>query len=114
MSARHSFVIRHSSFVILTGLLLLSVPRLAHAHGELLIRIAAVSREIATNSTPQLYLTRGELYREDKNWDAAQADYSQAAKLGIPANTIDLCRAQLEADRDQPASAKAILDKIVL
>src|ERR1051325_6337569 len=57
------------------------VPRFAQAHGELLIRIAAASRVIATNATAEGYLNRGELYRQDQNWEAAGADYAQAAKL---------------------------------
>src|SRR5262245_61779107 len=74
---------------------LLLLPAAAYAHGELLIRIGALSRQIATNPAPQLYLNRGELYREDRNWEAAERDYFQAAKLGVPLDSVDFCRAQL-------------------
>jgi tetratricopeptide (TPR) repeat protein len=106
---------RHSSFVILLGLLCFSLmPYAAHAHGELLIRIATASREIATNATAERYLNRAELYRQDQNWNAAETDYNEATRLGIKADTVDLCRAQLEADRNHLDSARTILDKIIV
>ena len=100
--------------MLLVGLLpLLLAPQFAYAHGELLIRIAAASREIAAKPTAEAYLNRGELYRQDENWDAAEGDYDQAAKLGMKADAVDLCRAQLEADRNRLDSAEAILDHII-
>src|SRR3954466_6567608 len=82
----------------------------AFGHGELLIRIAAVSRQLVTNPTPALYLERGELYRLDQNWEAAEADYARAAQL---TPQVELCRAQLLTDRGQFKSAKLVLDQIL-
>jgi tetratricopeptide (TPR) repeat protein len=72
-----------------------------------------MSKQIATNPAPQFYLDRGELYREDRNWDAAEADYSQAAKLGLSIDSVDFCRAQLQADLSHWDAAKTILDSVL-
>ena len=109
---RYSFVIRHSSFVILS-VALLHAPSVAHAHGELLIRIAAASREIATNPAPRLYLQRGELHRQDQNWDAAELDYARAADGRVPVDEVDLCRAQLFADRNQLDRSRELLTRLI-
>jgi predicted negative regulator of RcsB-dependent stress response len=103
---------RYLAAVVISSFLL--APCGAHAHGELLIRIAAASRVIATNATAESYVDRGELYRQDQNWEAAEADYAQATRLGIKADTVDLHRAQMEADRNRLDAAKAILDRIIL
>jgi tetratricopeptide (TPR) repeat protein len=99
--------------VAFTILFAAALPFHAHAHGELLVRIAALGHEIVTNATPHLYLQRGELYREDKNWEAAEADYTRASQLGVQTDIVDLCRAQLLSDRGQLDAAKAILDKMI-
>src|SRR5215475_1708348 len=54
--------------LLVSVLAIAALPFTARAHGELLIQIKELTRQIATNGTPQLYLERGELYREDRNW----------------------------------------------
>lgn len=84
------------------------------AHGELLIRIAEVTQQIKlqTNSAA-LYLQRGELHREDKDWNAAEADYTRAQTLDPKLAAVDLCRAQMLADSEQLQAARSLLNKIV-
>ncbi len=89
------------------------LPRSAQAHGELLIRIAGVTRQLATNATPQLYLQRGELYREDRNWEAAAADLDQVARLDPKLVDVDFCRAKLLVDEGQLEAAGRMYDKAI-
>lgn len=93
--------------------LALAWPHAAYAHGELHVRILALTRQIATNPAPALYLERGELYRQHQEWDPAQADYSKAAELGCPASEVDFCRASLLADRGELLAAKKLLDELL-
>ena len=73
-----------------------------------------MSSQIATNSSAQLYLDRGELYREDRNWEAAEADYTRAAELEPRLAAVDFCRANLLADRGQLGAARELFDKVIL
>jgi len=98
-----------SGMVLATAL----TPLKARAHGELLIRIGALSRQIATNASAQLYLERGALYREDRNWGAAEADYARAAELGYPLARVAFCRATLLVDEEKFGQARELLDKII-
>lgn len=103
---------RAAAWLVAVALALL--PQTAGAHGELLVRIAALSRQIeaATNNLAVLYLQRGELYRQDQNWAAAEADYARAAQLdpGLP---VELCRARLLADSGQLEAARAQFDALL-
>jgi tetratricopeptide (TPR) repeat protein len=85
------------------------------AHGELLIRIADVTKQIkeSTNNNALLYLERGELHREDKDWDAANSDYNRAAKLNPKLETVDFCRAKLLEDSGRLPDARDLLDKFL-
>ncbi len=95
--------------------LALFAPAPAAAHGELLIRIAAVSRQIATatNDLARLHLQRGELYREDQNWGAAEADYRHAADLEPDLQQVDFCRAKLLVDSGRLEEARLLIEKLV-
>ena len=84
------------------------------AHGELLIRIADATRQIeAATNRAELYLARGELYREDQNWAAAEADYARAAQLDPRLAAVDFCRAKMLADAGRLQPARALFDKVV-
>jgi tetratricopeptide (TPR) repeat protein len=89
-----------------------TIPR-ARAHGELLIRINALSLQMATNSTPRLYLERGELYREDRNWPAAEADYARAVELGFNPVEVDYCRGKMLADSGELHGAKTKFNSVI-
>jgi len=85
------------------------------AHGELLIRIADVTKKIkeSTNNNALLYLERGELHREDKDWIAASSDYDRAAQLNPKLDSVDFCRAKMLEDSGQLAAARDLLNKIL-
>ena len=99
--------------LLVCTLAIAAIPLRAHAHGELLIRIGVLTRQLATNGTAHLYLERGELYREDRNWAAAEADYARAAELGYPLAKVDFCRAKLLADQEKLAPARQMLDSVI-
>ena len=90
-------------------------PQKVWAHGELLIRIGAATEKIAvaTNSA-QLYLERGELYREDKNWAAAKADYDQTTALdpGL-SDKVNFCRAKMLDDSGELETSRAMFTGIL-
>lgn len=92
-----------------------AVPQSVRAHGELLIRIAAVTRQIeaATNNLAALYLERGELHREHRSWEAAGSDYARAAQLAPSLTAVDFCRAMMLADSGQLDAARAMFDKVL-
>ncbi len=92
-----------------------AVPQTAMAHGELLIRIAATTKKIeaATNNTAQLYLERGELHREHRDWAAAEADYARATQLDPKFAAVDFCRAKMLDDAGQLQAARAMFSKVI-
>jgi tetratricopeptide (TPR) repeat protein len=105
----------HYGSLLFAAVLFFALPNFVFAHGELLIRIAAATKKIqtSTNNPASLYLERGELYREDKNWSAADADYAQAAKLGANIAEVDFCRAKMLADSSQLDSANTMFTKVI-
>ena len=86
----------------------------AFGHGDLDIRIAAASREIAWDTNNALlYLQRGELHREHKDWPAATADYDRVAALDSRIATVNFYRGRMLADADQLPEALKALDTYV-
>ncbi|GEM_PF-314200 len=99
------------------GLIILS-PAIGWAHGELLIRIDEVTQRIvAATNTPErlapLYVERGDLYREDENWEEAEADFNRAAALAPHWAAVDFFRGKLRAATDQLEAARALFDKVL-
>jgi len=110
-----SWVSRAFHYLVVGGMLILALlnPQATRAHGDVHLRILALSAQIkaATNNAARLYLERGELEREHGLWGAAAADYDRAAQLepGLP--SVDRCRAKLLADRGQLEAARAMFDQ---
>lgn len=94
-------------------LLALVQPESACAHGDLHLRILALTRQIetATNTPARLYLERGELQREHGEWKAASADYDRAAQLDPNLPGVDFCRAKLLADSGQLEAARTMFEQ---
>jgi len=94
-------------------LLAFLIPQRVSGHGELLLRISAATKRIAaaTNNFAQLYLERGELYREDQNWEAAEADYAKAEQLDAKLVGVDFCRARMLDDAGRLPESRTIFDK---
>lgn len=109
--------IAFSRSVTATGLLAaaLILPIRVEGHGELLIRINALTRQIqtATNDVGRLYLKRAELYREDRNWDAAVADLNKAELLLPASGAVELVRAEIWIDRREFQTARKSLDELL-
>jgi tetratricopeptide (TPR) repeat protein len=87
-------------------------PR-ALAHGDLQLRIYALTREIAaaTTNRAQLLLERGELQRDHGGFAEAAADFDLAAQIDPELVAVDFCRARLFAEQGKHAEAKALFDK---
>ena len=86
----------------------------AWSHADLEIQIAALTEKIGLEpNNAQLYLQRGELYREHRDWNKAEADYDRAAKNDPKLVGVDLARANLLFDRDQPDAAGAVLTRFL-
>ena len=91
---------------------LMTAPLLAVAHGDLDLRIAAATKAItAATNDAALYLARGELHREHKDWLAAAADFDTAQRLSPSLPNIDFLRGRLLADADRLEEARATLNR---
>jgi tetratricopeptide (TPR) repeat protein len=77
--------------------------------------IAQLSHDIERNPRrAELFLKRGELHRVLKNWDAALADFQQAAALDPNLTIVDLATAQLLLDAGWPLAGKGSAEKFLL
>lgn len=99
----------------IVALFALVMPREVRAHGELLIQIGLVTRQIeATHDNPApLFLKRGELHREHQDWEAAIADYARAADAAPDLVDVDFRRALLLLDLCELEGARALLDSVL-
>ena len=90
-------------------------PRISPGHGETLIQIGVLTQQIEAGSTNNgsLYLRRGELYREHKDWERAEADYQKALELGLQPAEVNLNRGRLLVDKGDVKSAVAIFDSAI-
>ncbi len=61
----------------------------------------------------ELYVSRGDLYRAQRKWDAAQADYDYASALNSKLEIVDFCRGRMFLEADWPMSAKLALDRFL-
>lgn len=69
--------------------LILFVSAAVTAHGDLALRIAALTEQLqADGETTELLMKRGELYRQHGEWQPALDDLSQAAELDPGNNNI--------------------------
>lgn len=91
--------------------LALLTPLAGYAHGDVHLRIALVTEQIAKDpDNARLFLERGELHREHQDWKAAAADYDRAAQMDPKLAVVDFCRAKMLADSGQWPAARAKLD----
>ena len=93
--------------LVLLGAMLCSL----FGHGELELRIAAISRQIATNDTnASLFLERADLHRLHLDWPAASVDLDRARALAPDLVTVGLARARLLRDSGRPTEAREAFD----
>jgi tetratricopeptide (TPR) repeat protein len=84
----------------------------ASAHGDLDIRIAAATQQIAQDTNNgSLYLQRAELHREHKDWAAAMTDYDRAASLDPKIPTVEFYRGRMLGDAGRYDDAIKVLDQ---
>ncbi len=70
-----------------------------------------MTKQITQNpKNPDLYIKRGELYRENREWSQALTDYKRAAKLDPELAVVDFCKGRLYLDQGSPELAKDPLD----
>jgi tetratricopeptide (TPR) repeat protein len=61
----------------------------------------------------ELYLERGELYRQVENWQAALSDYDRAQKLDPALHVIDFARGRLYLETGKASQARTALDRFL-
>jgi tetratricopeptide (TPR) repeat protein len=88
-----------------------ALPQAVKAHGEVHIRINALTKQIASQPSAQLYLDRAEFHRQDQNWAAAEADYDQAAQIDPQLPLVDFYRARMLADAGRLEAAQTMFGK---
>ena len=76
--------------------------------------ISHLTREIERSPRhAELFLKRGEIFRAAKNWDAALADFQQAAALDPALASVDLATAQVLLDANWPLAGKVAIDRFL-
>jgi tetratricopeptide (TPR) repeat protein len=103
-----------SRFLVFSGVLAgapsLLAPTLL-AHEGLDSKIESVSRRIvAQPADASLWLERAEFERMQRAWRAALADLERAEQLDPAMSAVELARARLFVDADEPTRALASLD----
>ncbi|HKQ18632.1 MAG TPA: tetratricopeptide repeat protein [Candidatus Eisenbacteria bacterium] len=94
--------------------LALTLPSLSAAHGPTHHAIEDLSARIEAGGTSANdFLRRGELYRIERKWDAAERDYDRAAQLAPGLREVAVARAALYLDRGRPDRAKAAIDRLL-
>jgi tetratricopeptide (TPR) repeat protein len=92
---------------------LLALPA-AQAHPDLDWQISQMTTRIeADPRDAQLYLQRGELHRQHRDWSAAEADFLRARALQPDLAVVDFHIGQLKLDADLPKKAKQALDRFL-
>ena len=87
------------------------VPGSLAAHPDIEMRIEIVTKRIQDGPyNAALYVRRGELHREHRDWKAALTDYSRAAELDPDLATVHLARGMLYLDTQRFPQAKSVLD----
>ena len=113
MIVRIPYSMQIRMFWLLCGTLYgLFLPLPASSHGDVHERIAALIRQIGreTNNA-QLFLLRGELYRQHQDWGDAAADYDRAVKLDPQLAIVGFCRARMFAEKGDLVVARAGFDE---
>ena len=90
-------------------------PSVLTAHPDIEIRIEAVTERIQQDpGNAALFVRRGELHREHRNWEAALADYTRASQLDPGLATVHLARGMLHFDIGRFTEAKSEFDRFLV
>ena len=89
-------------------------PHFVQGHESLPEQIVAITRKIKRDpKNASLYLQRGELYRLNRNWARAAADYDHAARLQPGFTIVDLARGKMFYESRRFQRAKSALDRFL-
>lgn len=100
--------------MVRTLLLLAIVAADASAHGLVDDQINQLTLSIGRNSeNAALYVKRGELHRQHRDWESALADFDRAIHLDPGAAVAALGRARVAIDRGLLADAERLLDNFL-
>ncbi len=92
--------------LIIAGILCFAFNSRLPAHGDLSEQIERISKRIEKDSTnAKLYLKRGQLHAQHKDFKEAKQDYYKARKLNKEFFVTDLLLAQLYAENNLPDTA---------
>jgi tetratricopeptide (TPR) repeat protein len=98
-------------YLLAVATLVLTLPTASAAHGPTHRAIEEISARIeAGGAKADDFLRRAELYRIERDWDAAERDYDRASRLDPQLSEVAVGRAALHLDRGRPAGAKASID----
>lgn len=90
------------------------IPSFALAHEGVPEQIVAITAKIKREpKNASLYLQRGELYRLNRYWDRATADYDRASRLQPGLTVVDLARGKMLFESRRFQRAKFVLDRFL-
>src|SRR5258707_326612 len=103
-----------SALAIGVACLLLSPPLPAIGQADIKWQIMELTEQIAKQPrNAELFCNRGDLYRAQQNWDAAQADYDRGLAINPKADIVDFLRGRMFLEANWPFSAKIALDRFL-
>jgi predicted Zn-dependent protease len=112
---RNAAVFRRALYLVLFLGLSSAFPdaaRLAQAHGDIHERIAHLDKLIAaTPSDYSLYLKRGDLHRQHREWPEALADFEHARRLDPRPVEVDFYLGNTWLEAGQPDKALPCLER---
>ena len=93
-------------------------PAPASAHGDLHAQIVEVTAALAVelrkpvdgHERANLYLARGELYRQHRKWKKAAADYDAAKRYEPDFDAVDLARGKMLLESGRLSQARRVLN----
>ncbi len=89
----------------------------AFAHGDVHLRIVALTEQIAQSpnspTNAPLIFQRADLYRVDGDWTNALADLDRVTQLNWNLNRVDFLRGLVHFEAGQPQAALAPLDRFL-
>lgn len=91
----------------------LLAPAPASAHGDDRLIIEALGAELARSPSAELHLRRGELFRHQRDWERAEADYAAARRLEPTLVTVDYFRARARLEAGVPAEGLPLVDRFL-
>ena len=103
---------RCPKIILLSALACAFASANAFAHGDVHVRIVALTKEIAASPTnASLYFQRADLYRIDGDWTNALIDLNHVAQLDRTLKRVDFLRGLVQYEANQPQAALGPLNR---